>query len=482
MAVRNAAEAALSPGLPTYRGSEGRGGTPAETTVVLSSWRVFTMRPSLPLALSVLAALPLRAQVLDMADVSAPAINCVFDSDCVWPPADFADHFVLTGALGDAFLQSRTFPAGQPNTLGEGLHPYLYRINLSKLTGATALPCVLALRIPFGEPVPLDYDGDGGAEDGFVITAGVAPGVDPVSVERTGRWITIRYDGELCAGSSPGSGDSSLFVGFASQFPPSPVTAFLRDTLGSDFELEARAPAAPLLEVPVGFIRGDRDVSGRTDLSDVIGTLGHLFLGRRQAACDKAADANDDGQIDVSDPVATLSALFLGEGPLPAPFPFCGADPTPDNLTCEALSCERPACPDPSARPIRFEIVDPTGPFSARIRVTGIVENEGGPYVSGRGQQRAVLEEVPLGGRPTLLRETDFTSLAPGESIALSYERPWDASSPAEGEFPPSYRLRIEYEPDIAIDGESRNDDCDPYDNSSERSGSDINDLIAGSR
>ena len=42
--------------------------------------------------------------------------------------------------------------------------------------------------------------------------------------------------------------------------------------------------------------------------------------------------ANDDGLIDISDVMATLGSLFLSDGPLPSPSGVAGRDPTPDAL------------------------------------------------------------------------------------------------------------------------------------------------------
>src|ERR1041384_6782331 len=89
------------------------------------------------------------------------------------------------------------------------------------------------------------------------------------------------------------------------------------------------------------FRRGDANADGRVDLSDPVFTLTRLFLGGGELPCAKAADANDDGRVDVSDALSVLSFLYQGGGALPAPGGACGADPTPDALTCLAYS----ACP-----------------------------------------------------------------------------------------------------------------------------------------
>ncbi len=88
------------------------------------------------------------------------------------------------------------------------------------------------------------------------------------------------------------------------------------------------------------FVRGDVNQDGRSDISDAITILFHLFrAGFDALPCRAAADVNDSGAVDVSDPVAALAFLFQG-GPAPAePFPRCGVDPTPDDLDCAEPPC-----------------------------------------------------------------------------------------------------------------------------------------------
>ena len=145
----------------------------------------------------------------------------------------------------------------------------------------------------------------------------------------------------------------------------------------------------------------------------------------------------------------------------------CGDDP---------VTTDDP-CPDPAAVSINFEIVDRVG-FEATARITGVVKNVGGLYDSDEGQQSINLYEKPLGGTSRLVATTNFTDVGAGDSVTVMWERAWNASSPAEGEFPPTYVLTISYDPDISIDGKSTNDDCGLANNEIERSGSFINDLF----
>jgi len=87
------------------------------------------------------------------------------------------------------------------------------------------------------------------------------------------------------------------------------------------------------------FRRGDVDASGGLDISDPIAILAHLFLGAT-SSCRKAADLDDSGELDMTDPIVLLRFLFLGEGPIAAPGPACGLDPTEDGLGCERSGCK----------------------------------------------------------------------------------------------------------------------------------------------
>ena len=91
----------------------------------------------------------------------------------------------------------------------------------------------------------------------------------------------------------------------------------------------------------VVFLRGDPNADGAADISDALTILGLLFRGEPLSIeCDKAADVVDDGTVDLTDAVRLLDFLFRGGLPLPAPFPACGEDPTPDELPCQrSASC-----------------------------------------------------------------------------------------------------------------------------------------------
>lgn len=134
----------------------------------------------------------------------------------------------------------------------------------------------------------------------------------------------------------------------------------------------------------------------------------------------------------------------------------------------------RRVCPDPAAYRLTFRIVSRTSRTRGRVEIAGIVKNVGGaPYVTRAGQQGIQLWE---GSR--MVRNLDFRNLTPGQSKTVRYRRNWNSASPSEGEFPPTYKLWIIYDPDITKDGNRRNDDCRGSNNRIQRSGQGINTLL----
>ncbi len=90
------------------------------------------------------------------------------------------------------------------------------------------------------------------------------------------------------------------------------------------------------------FIRGDANVDGSIDISDVIKTLFAIFFSPSPLFCSDTGDLTDDGDLDVSDTIFLLAYLFLEGAAPPDPSPECGEDPTADFLPCQ----EPPICKD----------------------------------------------------------------------------------------------------------------------------------------
>jgi len=137
-------------------------------------------------------------------------------------------------------------------------------------------------------------------------------------------------------------------------------------------------------------------------------------------------------------------------------------------------------CMDPAANEIRFSIVRRISQFKARVRITGVIKNIGSKaFQSGPNQAKAYLYQVPLGGTPRTVAQREIRTLAPGASFNLVYERDWNSSSPSEGEFPPNFKLSILLDPDIYMDANENNDDCNQGNNNKERSGTEINTMVS---
>lgn len=196
---------------------------------------------------------------LDVVTVGFPAVNCKFDTDCTVTVNDFSDPITLSGSSGDGFLQSRRFPVGQPGTPGAGLHAYLYRIDLRQSAGLLAIPCITQFRIPFGPVAPVDYNGDGNTDQVFVATSGGLGSVGLASADQVGDQITFTFAPAVCAGSSPGRGETTFFFGLASTRTDRAVTAVATTvTPGGTISLDARAPQVPggmFSLIPVGKLK-----------------------------------------------------------------------------------------------------------------------------------------------------------------------------------------------------------------------------------
>lgn len=178
---------------------------------------------------------------LHIVDVSAPAINFIYDADGIIVVNDTSDDIILIGMEGVGFLQSRTLPVGEPGTAAEGLYGYQYRIDLREVAGIIHIDCISSFSIEFGPVSSLDYDGDGDLDDVFVITGGGLGSVAPTSVTVSGDTLTFHFPPGVCAGHAPGYGDSSFFFGLTSTFPPCFVQSEIMAG-GTSYSLEARVP------------------------------------------------------------------------------------------------------------------------------------------------------------------------------------------------------------------------------------------------
>jgi hypothetical protein len=178
---------------------------------------------------------------LKIAEVAAPAINCVFNTACTVGVSDTKVNFPLN-AGGSGIFHSRTFK-GADGSPAAGLFAYEYRLDLSTAAGDTAPGCVDWISVRFGPVVStLDFTADKRPDQVFVITSGGMGSIGLASAVQTGSTIKFKFKTPVCAGSSPGKGDSSFFWGLVSKKPANNVSATIHETTGITRWVKARAP------------------------------------------------------------------------------------------------------------------------------------------------------------------------------------------------------------------------------------------------
>jgi hypothetical protein len=210
------------------------------------------------------------ADPLNHVYVPSASIYCLFDADCAEVPLDTSGPFALSATAGRAALWTRSL-IGQRGTLADGLHGYLYQLDLSQVVPDPAAGignCIVSLTLDFGTPVTMDFDGDGVTnEQAFVVVPPDVippPPLSPQLVSQVGRLVTISFDpnAAVCAGRY------SLFVGMVSPQPPRPVRAALVDSRsGARLAASARAPSVTPASIAVdpnhGIAGSSFGVTGR---------------------------------------------------------------------------------------------------------------------------------------------------------------------------------------------------------------------------
>lgn len=185
--------------------------------------------------------LAITAAPLKVVNVSAPAINCVFNPTCTVTVNDTSDNVTLS-AGGTGFLQSRTY-TGAAGSPAAGLFAYEYRLDLRNAVGALNIACIDWMTISFGPVVgSLNYGGDAKPDQVFVVTGGGIGTIGLASAIQTGSNIKFKFASPVCEGGAPGKGDSSFFWGLVSKTPPKFVTATLHETGGATHVVKARSP------------------------------------------------------------------------------------------------------------------------------------------------------------------------------------------------------------------------------------------------
>ncbi len=204
--------------------------------------RDLTLKLMLAVTVLGLSFVTAQAEVLRSVQVSAPAINCLFDPTCRIEVDDSIETLSI-GARGPRFLQSRTF-RGKRGSPAAGLWMYQYRIDLRNAEGILHMPCIDSLSLDSGSIVgTLDLDGDGKrGDDVFVVTRGGVGSIGLASAEKSGRTITFHFNASVCAGGRPGEGASTFFFGLISTHAPVQTTATILESTGRMSKVHARTP------------------------------------------------------------------------------------------------------------------------------------------------------------------------------------------------------------------------------------------------
>jgi hypothetical protein len=193
----------------------------------------------------------------------------------------------------------------------------------------------------FGAVDPVRNEGQEGvyASMAFSLTA-------PVALYPTGAWPVVKAHGELDVSDlTPGEASAPCRIDLRGPDEMGLAARGLPQTSSVTVEGQSVIPALQDLELVVRvresapFRRGDSNDDGKLDISDVLWTLGYLFLGSVPPPCLDSADTDDNGTLEITDPLAVFGFLFIGSTVIPAPGPrTCGEDPTPDGLYCAAFT------------------------------------------------------------------------------------------------------------------------------------------------
>jgi hypothetical protein len=175
--------------------------------------------------------------------------QCTFTPTCTMVVTDTTAPIPLVNAAGTAILQTRTFKS-TADSPAAGKTMYAYRINLTQAYGITATPCISKLTLPFSSPATLDYNHDGVADEQVFVTTQSLGTIPATSASYSLGVVTLNFATPVCAGSAPGNGDSSFFVGMSHAFSPTTKTASLKDIYGPTYSVPARAPKTIQIWVP----------------------------------------------------------------------------------------------------------------------------------------------------------------------------------------------------------------------------------------
>ena len=191
-----------------------------------------------------------QAQVLQVVEVGAPAVNCVFQTDCTIPVTDTMGNILFpTIGAGTAWLQSRTF-AGEAGAPGAGTTGYEYRISMTQASGSSE--CVVAFTLNFGPHKKLPYKNNQLA-DVYVVTSGGLGTISVAKAERFGDVIEFTLSKPLCVDGPANIKNTTYFIGLAATAAPMHVSAHLAATGPTPiYSVDARVPTHAVPADPPG--------------------------------------------------------------------------------------------------------------------------------------------------------------------------------------------------------------------------------------
>jgi hypothetical protein len=165
------------------------------------------------------------AAPLNVAEVAASEINCVFQAGCtVVTPDIYLDFIDVPGITGMARLRSQTFD-GKPGTAAEGKTAYEYRVDMTRATAVGDFACVTDLHVNFGAVTQLHYDSGSTVSDVFVVSKGGLGTVGLSSAVQNGDVITFTFEKPVCAANGSDPGQVSSLFGLASSSARNAISA-----------------------------------------------------------------------------------------------------------------------------------------------------------------------------------------------------------------------------------------------------------------
>jgi hypothetical protein len=184
-----------------------------------------------PLVLAIALAVPTAASAqsgkMTVVTVHAAALLCIYDKSCKASPTDNSVAFDMPDIIGTQprpRLHTRTI-AGSAGAPAAGKTGYLYRLDLTNVVGGSDVSCATALKLDFGPTAKFEYFKNGPNADVFVVDSGGSGTVGLSKAERIGSGVTLTFRKQICVGTGPKGGESSLFFGLTSDHPPKAATA-----------------------------------------------------------------------------------------------------------------------------------------------------------------------------------------------------------------------------------------------------------------